>query len=81
MLRPVTSHSVSMRLASLTARPIAVKSSRLAVARILLECALAAGMPAAASPALDWLARNHVDDAKLQGLAAQARAAAHAAGG
>ena len=50
-------------------------------ARILLESALAAGSPMAASPALDWLARNHVDDARLQGLAAQARAAAHAGGG
>ena len=50
-------------------------------ARILLECAVAAVQPAAAAPALDWLARNHVEDARLQGLAAQARAASPAAGG
>ena len=50
-------------------------------ARILLECALAAGRPNAASPALDWLARNHVDDVRLQGLAARARGAAQEAGG
>jgi len=38
-------------------------------ARILLECALAAGNRTAAQPALDWLSRNHVEDWHLQRLA------------
>ena len=45
-------------------------------ARVLLEAALAAHRPAAARPALDWLAANHVEDAVLQRLAALVRAAA-----
>ncbi len=44
-------------------------------ARILLECALAAGQADAAAPALDWLERNHVEDLRVQKLATQARAA------
>ena len=70
-----------------TARALALASANWDVqrepadARILLECALAAGQPAAAAPALDWLASNHVDDARLQLLAGQARAAAQAARG
>lgn len=50
-------------------------------ARILLGCALAAGQAEVAAPALDWLERNHVEDARLQRLATQARAAFHAARG
>ena len=42
-------------------------------ARILLEAALAAGQTEAASPALDWLARNHVEDVMISALATQAR--------
>ncbi|HVY68346.1 MAG TPA: hypothetical protein VHH73_00355 [Verrucomicrobiae bacterium] len=37
-------------------------------ARILLESALAARDPAVARPALDWLAANHVEDARLEPL-------------
>ncbi len=50
-------------------------------ARILLECVLAAGRPDLAAPALDWLARNHVDDVRLQALAVQARGAVPSARG
>lgn len=40
-------------------------------ARILLEAALAANDPAAAQPALDWLARSGYEDPRLRRLAAQ----------
>ena len=39
--------------------------------RLLLEAALAAGQPAAARPALDWLAASHLEDRRLAELAAQ----------
>ena len=40
-------------------------------ARILLEAALAARQPAAAEPALRWLAEHRVQSTVLQALAAQ----------
>jgi hypothetical protein len=40
-------------------------------ARILLEAALAAGQPDAASPALQWLARSGIQSVALQTLASQ----------
>jgi Tfp pilus assembly protein PilF len=43
-------------------------------ARILLEAALAARQPAAARPALDWMAVNRVESVALQGLAAKLQA-------
>lgn len=44
--------------------------------RILLEASLAAGAPGAARPALDWLATAHLEDERVQALAAKlARAA------
>ena len=42
-------------------------------ARLLLECAWAAGNRDAARPILDWLNKNHVEDNRLQHLAAQVR--------
>lgn len=39
--------------------------------RLLLEAALAADDPAAARPALDWLAASHLEDKHLGGLAAR----------
>ena len=39
--------------------------------RLLLEAALAANEPSAATPALDWLAMSHLEDAHLHELAAQ----------
>jgi len=44
-------------------------------ARILLEAALAANDPAAAQPALEWLARSGYEDPRLRRLAAQLEAA------
>ncbi len=44
--------------------------------RLLLEAALAADTPAAARPALDWLAASHLEDRQLTELAAQFRQAA-----
>jgi hypothetical protein len=43
-------------------------------ARILLEAALAARQPAAARPALDWMAASGIESVALQGLAAQLKA-------
>lgn len=43
-------------------------------ARILLEAALAARQPAAAQPALDWMAASHIESAALQTLAEQLKA-------
>ena len=43
-------------------------------ARILLEAALAARQPAAARPALDWMAANRVESVVLHSLAAKLRA-------
>ncbi len=43
-------------------------------ARILLETALAAGHPDAAAPALAWQRDNHVQDARLDALAARLHA-------
>lgn len=40
-------------------------------ARLLLESALAAGNREAAGPVVDWLSTNHVEDLRLQQLAAQ----------
>jgi tetratricopeptide (TPR) repeat protein len=40
-------------------------------ARLLLEAALAAGSQSAARPAITWLHSNHVEDVRLQQLAAQ----------
>jgi hypothetical protein len=40
-------------------------------ARVLLEAALAAEDRAAACPALDWIAANHVEDVRLAALAAR----------
>jgi Tfp pilus assembly protein PilF len=40
-------------------------------ARILLECALAAGNRTAAQPVIEWLKANHVEDVRLQQLAKQ----------
>lgn len=45
-------------------------------ARLLLECALAAGDRAAAQPALDWMKHNRVEDVHLQRLARQFQEAA-----
>lgn len=39
--------------------------------RVLIEAALAAGAPAAAKPALDWLATAHLEDKAIAGLAAR----------
>jgi Tfp pilus assembly protein PilF len=44
-------------------------------ARLLLEAALAANDPAAARPALDWLARSGYEDPRLRRAAAQLEAA------
>ena len=44
-------------------------------ARILLEAANAAGVPAAAAPAIAWLQTNNVQDKHLTTLAARLRAA------
>ena len=44
-------------------------------ARVLLEAALAANDPAAARPALEWLARSGYEDPRLRRLAAQLEAA------
>lgn len=43
-------------------------------ARILLEAALAARQPAAATPVLDWMAASGIESVALQGLAAQLKA-------
>ena len=43
-------------------------------ARMLLEAALAARQPAAARPALDWMAASGIDSVRLQALAAQLKA-------
>ena len=40
-------------------------------ARMLLEAALGAKNPAAAKPALDWLAQSHIEDRHLKKLAGQ----------
>jgi len=40
-------------------------------ARLLLEAALAADQPAAARPALDWLAASHLEDKHLGEVAAR----------
>jgi Tfp pilus assembly protein PilF len=42
-------------------------------ARLLLECAWAAGNRHAAKPVLEWLDRNHVEGARLRDLAARFR--------
>jgi hypothetical protein len=39
--------------------------------RLLMEAALAAGMPAEAEPALDWLSKTRLEDGRLQGLASR----------
>jgi hypothetical protein len=39
--------------------------------RLLLEAALAAGAPSAATPVLDWLATTRLEDDRVQGLAAR----------
>jgi hypothetical protein len=39
--------------------------------RLLLEAALAAGMPSAAAPALEWLAATRLEDDHIPGLAAR----------
>ena len=44
-------------------------------ARILLESALAAGAPAAAAPAVQWLKDSRIEDKRLQDLAASLRGA------
>jgi hypothetical protein len=40
-------------------------------ARLLLESALAAGNRDAATPVLDWITTNHIDDTRLRELAAR----------
>jgi len=42
---------------------------------VLLEAAIAANDPAAARPALEWLARTGYEDPRLRRLAAQLEAA------
>ncbi len=39
--------------------------------RLLLRCAIRAGVPAAARPGLDWLAKSHLQDRQAKQLAAQ----------
>ncbi|MFM2121118.1 MAG: hypothetical protein RL722_2586, partial [Pseudomonadota bacterium] len=47
-------------------------------ARVLMECALAAGQPAAARPALEWMSRSGIESPQLQALARQLGAPAAA---